>query len=195
MMQRLPSTSEFLLHELLVLGAGKIHRPAPRDFKHSMRVANFLGRLMSESRLGSHDLKSNAAPDCFQPQKTGCRPHCLRLPLWTTPSHSQDFLQVHISCLRFFYLVRPFWHFSLERSFILLTIDLISLSWFSPFVWSSMFLPSSFTTLLVFPGCTAIKARNASRNSQIRQSPLQLRMRSWWDRASQNDPLERSRKI
>ena len=53
-------------------------------------VANFLGRLMSESRLGNHDLKSNAASDCFQPPKTLCRPHCLRLPLWTTPSHSQE---------------------------------------------------------------------------------------------------------
>ena len=115
-------------------------------------VANFLGRLMWESRVENHDLKINAAPDCFQPPKTGCRPHRLRLPLWTTPSHSQEPLlsSSHISCLRLFYLVRPFWHFSLERSFILLTFDLISLSWVSPFVWSSMFLPSSFTTLLVF---------------------------------------------
>ena len=134
---------------------GKKHSPLRKflaipHIRISRRGHCFLDRLMSESRLGNHDLNSNAAPDCFQPQKTGCRPHCLRLPLWTTPSHSQDFLQIQSSCLRFFYLVCPFWHFSLETSFILLTIDLISLSWFSPLVCSSMFLPSSFTTLLVF---------------------------------------------
>ena len=120
--------------------------------KRATQLANFLGRLMSESRVGNRDLKFNAAPDCFQPPKTGCRPHLLRLPLWTTPlTHkSHCFLQVIFLVFAFFYLVRPFWHFSLERSFIVLTFDLISLSWVSPFVWSSMFLPSSFTTLLVF---------------------------------------------
>ena len=73
-------------------------------------VANFLGRLMSESRVGKHDLKFDAAPDCFQPPKTGCRPRRLRLPLWTTPSQSQEPLlsSSHISCLRFFYLVLAF---------------------------------------------------------------------------------------